>query len=402
MLFKRTTTSNAVEDVLLTDNLHEDSMSSSDKQAPIDKTTQPIASQGDQEITQEQLALSKRLFNWRTLLPLAVVLVALVIFAQRANINPQRTWAAIRNANILLFLAGFAIYYLSFAIRALRWRLLLENAGFTRANGIHLPRFWKLVEIIYISFFANSVVPAKLGDVYRAYLLRQETNVPTTRSFGTVVAERLLDLIVLLLLFVPAILISLHDHMPPQIRLSLEALLIIVVAGIAGLFVLRHARESIARLIPKRFREHYYHFQEGTLGSFRRLPILAVLTICVWSCEGLRFFFVAASLNLIGGSFIHILTAAVVIGLGEALLSAIPTTGGGVGLVEGGMVAMIALFYQGANAVNLTAAAILLDRTITLFSILAIGFVVFLIAFSKRAAGKKVQIQRSRELDTEI
>jgi len=383
-----------VEDVLLTDNIHEDSASSSGGQVQTGKITRELllTSQDEPEITQEQLALGKRLLNWRTLLPLVVVIVAIVIFAQRSNINPQRTWAAIRSANMLLFLTGFAVYYLSFAIRALRWRILLKNAGFTKENGVRLPGFWKLVEIIYISFFANSVVPAKLGDLYRAYLLRQEIGVSTTRSFGTVIAERLLDLIVLLLMFIPAIIISLHDHMPMEIRVSLEILLAVVITGIAGLFVLRLAREPIAKLVPRRFRVYYYHFQEGTLGSFRRLPVLTGLTIGVWSCEALRFFFVAASLNLIGGSFIHILSAAVVVGLGEALLTAIPTTGGGVGLVEGGMVAMIALFYQGANAVNLTAAAILLDRTITLLSLLVIGFIVFLIAFGKKAAGRKQQI----------
>lgn len=337
------------------------------------------------EITREQLSLSKRLLNWRTIIPLIIVIVLLVFFAQRANINPQKTWSAIQSANMLFFLAAFFIYYLSFTIRALRWRLLLKNVGFTRANGVHLPQFWKIVEIIFISFFANVIVPAKLGDLYRAYLLRQEIGVSTSRSFGTVLAERLLDLIVLLLLFIPAVLISLHENLPPQLRLGLELVLVAVVAGVAGLFVLRLAREQIAGIIPARFRSHYYHFQEGTLGSFKHLPSLAGLTVGVWICEALRFFFVAAALNLIGGSLIHMLAAAIFIGLGEALLTAIPATGGGVGIVEGGMVAMIALFYHGPNAVNLTAAAILLDRTISLFSILVIGFLVFLIAFGHKA-----------------
>jgi uncharacterized membrane protein YbhN (UPF0104 family) len=106
----------------------------------------------------------------------------------------------------------------------------------------------------------------------------------------------------------------------------------------------------------------------------------------VWLCEALRFFFIALSLHLISGDLVHIAAAAIFIGLGEALLSAIPATGGGVGFVEGGMVAMIALFYQGADAVNLTAAAILLDRAISLLSILIIGFFVFLFAFSRKAA----------------
>ncbi|GCE03673.1 lysylphosphatidylglycerol synthase transmembrane domain-containing protein [Dictyobacter aurantiacus] len=342
-----------------------------------------------EEVSRDQLALGKRLLNWRTLVPLAFVIVALVIVALKANINPQKTWAAIRHANLIFFLCAFCIYYLSFGLRAWRWKFLLENVGFKPENGIHLPRLPKLVEIVYISFFANVVVPAKLGDLYRAYLLRQEINVSTTRSFGTVLAERLLDLIILLLLFIPAVLISLHQNMPPQIALGMKILLIAVVIGVIGLFVLRQMRESIAKLIPGRFREQYYHFQEGTLGSFRRLPQLTLLTMGVWSCEALRFLFIALALNLIDGNLIHILTASIFIGLGEALLTVIPATGGGVGLVEGGMAAMIALFYKGVDLVNQTAAAILLDRIITLFSILVFGFIVFIIAFGKKAAQKR-------------
>lgn len=338
------------------------------------------------ELTRDQLALGKRFINWRTLVPLVIVIVVLIIVAKKSNINPQKTWAVIQHANPLFFVAAFLIYYLSFALRTLRWRLLLENVGFKPENGIQLPRFRKLVEIIYISFFANAIVPAKLGDIYRAYLLRQEIGVSTTRSFGTVLAERLLDLIVLLLIFIPAMLVSLHQSMPSQLFLGMQVLLVAVIVGVAGLFVLRVAREPIAKLVPPRFRAHYYHFQEGTLGSFRRFPQLTVLTVSVWSCEALRFFFIALSLHLISGNIIHILAATVFIGLGEALLTAIPTTGGGVGLVEGGMAAMIALFYQGKDLVNQTAAAILLDRVITLFSILIIGFILFLIAFGKKTA----------------
>jgi len=58
----------------------------------------------------------------------------------------------------------------------------------------------------------------------------------------------------------------------------------------------------------------------------------------------------------------------------------VPFTGGGVGLVEGGMFAMIALFTSNTSR---AAAAILTDRTISLFSILVFGFIVFMIAFGR-------------------
>lgn len=338
--------------------------------------------QQEPEITQEQLSIGRRLLNWRTIVPLVIVIVALVYFAKQANIDPQKTWAALRGANASFVLAAFTIYYLSFPLRTFRWQMLLHNVGYTRSNGVHLPKFLKLLEILYISWFANVIVPAKLGDLYRAYLLRKETGLSASRTFGTVLAERLLDLIVLLLLFIPAVIISLHENLPRQLQTGLTVTLAAVIVGIIGLFVLRAFPTQIARLIPARFRGHYNHFQEGTLGSFRHVPTLSVLTVGVWACESLRFFFVALAFNLIGGSPLHIIAAALFIALGEALLTVVPFTGGGLGLVEGGMLAMIAFFSSNSS---LAAAAILTDRTISLFSILVIGFIVFMIAVGRQA-----------------
>ncbi len=360
-----------------------DSIETDSQSLEVEKKTAELLNQDanpDSEISQSQLSIGRRLLNWRTLIPLVIVFAALAYFAKQSNINPQQTWAALRSANVLLLLAAFLIYYLSFPIRTLRWRILLQNVGYTKSKGVKLPQFPKLLEILYISWFANVIVPAKLGDLYRAYLLRKETDLPTSRTFGTVLAERLLDLIVLLLLFIPAVIISLHENLPSQLQTGLKVTLALVVLGIAGLFVLRLFPTKIARLVPERFRGHYNHFQQGTLGSFRRVPTLSALTVAVWTCESARFLLVALAFNLIGGDPLHVVTAALFIALGEALLTVVPFTSGGIGLVEGGMLAMIALFSSNHN---LAAAAILSDRAISLFSILIIGFIVFMVAFGR-------------------
>ena len=351
-----------------------------------DLLQQQLHPEKEPEITREQLSLGKRLLNWRTILPLVIVIALLIYVAQKTNIDPQQTWATIRSANLVFFLAAFLVYYLSFPIRALRWRLLLGNVGFNKANGVQLPHFLKLVEIIYISFFANVVVPARLGEIYRAYLLRQETGLSATRTFGTVLAERLLDLIVLVLIMITAIMVSFHEKLPPQLLFGLKVTIALVAAGVIGLFALRLLRERVAQLIPPHFRDRYNHFQEGTLGSFRRMPSLTGLTVAVWACESLRFYFIALALGLISGSPLHVIAAACFIGLGEALLTIIPFTAGGVGLVEAGMAAMILLFNPGMpNAANLSVAAVALDRTISLLSIWAFGFIIFMIAFGRQA-----------------
>ena len=335
------------------------------------------------EITQDQLSISKRLLNWRTIVPLIIAIIALVIFAQKININPKLTWLAMRNANVYFVLAAIIVYYFSFPIRTFRWRMLLENIGYTKENGIQLPNFWKLLEILYVSWFANVIVPAKLGDVYRAYLLRREAGLPASRTFGTILAERLLDLIILLLLFIPSVIISLHENLPPQLVLGLKITMVLVIVGIIGLFMLRMFPTQIGMVVPKRFRGYYYQFQEGTLGSFKRIPSLTGLTVGVWACEALRFFFIALALNLIPGNLTHVLSASLFIALGEALLTVIPFTGGGIGLVEGGMLAMISLFTPNTS---LALAAIVIDRAISLFSILVIGFFVFMFTISRQAS----------------
>jgi uncharacterized protein (TIRG00374 family) len=161
--------------------------------------------------------------------------------------------------------------------------------------------------------------------------------------------------------------------------------LVLVVVGVIALFLLRTYRDLIRRFVPKRLQGYYDHLHEGTLGSFRRVPLLFLLSVGVWLCEIGRFFFVALALNLIGGSLLHIAAATTFIALSEALLSTVPFTSGGVGLVEGGMLGVILLFTPSHD---LAAAGVLLDRVISLFSILLIGFLIFLITSGRQVAKK--------------
>jgi uncharacterized protein (TIRG00374 family) len=321
-------------------------------------------------------------FSWRTILPLVVVVILFVLVAQHLSLElkPDKIAAALARANLWLFLGAFAVYYASFPLRVFRWKLLLENAGYGKRSGIPLPNSVKLTQILYLSWFANVVVPAKLGDVYRAYLLRQEAEVSTSRSFGTVLAERILDLIALLILFISAALITLHGQLPDKVESALWFCLVLVAGLVAGLVLLRFFPEQIGRLVPARFKEHYIHFQEGTLGSFKRLHLLAPLTVIIWSMESSRFMLVALSTGLLGGHPLHVFAAALFIALGESLLTTVPLTSGGVGFVEAGMLAMILLFTSNtAAAQNTAAATIVLDRIISLISILIIGGLLFFV-----------------------
>src|SRR5437764_13292226 len=98
-----------MEDILITRKAQNDSVSSSvdDNHAETIEKNQadPLEQelfkedkqvQEEPEITREQLALSKRLLNWRTLVPLVIVVAAIVFFVRQEHINPQETWSAMR------------------------------------------------------------------------------------------------------------------------------------------------------------------------------------------------------------------------------------------------------------------------------------------------------------------
>ena len=73
-----------------------------------------------------------------------------------------------------------------------------------------------LSEIIFLSWFANCIVPAKLGDAYRAYLLKLNAPVSFTRTFGTVFIERILDLFTIAIMGLAAGFWSFRSGLPHE------------------------------------------------------------------------------------------------------------------------------------------------------------------------------------------
>ena len=79
-------------------------------------------------------------------------------------------------------------------IRAWRWRYLLEPVKLVPT----LPLF----SAVCIGFMANMLLPAHAGEVVRAYIIGRKAHVNTIASFGTIVVERLMDFVVILLVLV--------------------------------------------------------------------------------------------------------------------------------------------------------------------------------------------------------
>lgn len=327
----------------------------------------------------EAPALGQRVFRPRTIISFAVGVLILAFSMNRLHVDVGATWLQMRAANPLFLIAAFLLYYCTFPVRGLRWRRLLRNTG-SPPDG--LPSVLSLSEIVFLSFFANCVVPAKLGDVYRAYLLRQRSPVSFSKAGGTIVAERLIDLIAVLILLGAFGLLSFRGVLPPSVLLAMEAgFAVAAVAGV-GLLMLGRIDPHLQRLVPQRFAHIYAHFRDGVLGSFGAYPQVLGLTMVAWLVECSRLFLVTQSVGLSLSSNVALnLVMIGFIALAGSFLSAPPGTPGGLGYVEASMVLILTLFGA-TQSVALSVA--LLDRAISYASLVVIGFVVYL--YSQRYA----------------
>ncbi|MGM0497532.1 MAG: lysylphosphatidylglycerol synthase transmembrane domain-containing protein [Bacteroidota bacterium] len=120
---------------------------------------------------------------------IGVLVGLLFLFLTLRNKPLDRIWESITQAKWLyVFLTG-AFLLVTFILRALRWRILIHNLGYDVKKR-------HIITSTVMGYFVNSFTP-KLGEIVRCATLQKTTNVPLTRSFGSVVSERIYDILVL-------------------------------------------------------------------------------------------------------------------------------------------------------------------------------------------------------------
>jgi glycosyltransferase 2 family protein len=115
-----------------------------------------------------------------------------------AGIDFGDLWAVLRKANYWWLLPAIAFSFLSFFIRARRWILLIEPLGST-------PGLMNTYHAVVTGYFANMIFP-RLGEVAKCAALGKKENIPFDRLVGTMLVERTVDILsVLVILGVPCL-----------------------------------------------------------------------------------------------------------------------------------------------------------------------------------------------------
>ncbi|MGH2898660.1 MAG: lysylphosphatidylglycerol synthase transmembrane domain-containing protein [Solirubrobacteraceae bacterium] len=260
--------------------------------------------------------------------------------------------------------AAVAFYLAGCGVRAERWFELL------RYNGAQ-PRRRDAYGLLAVGNFGNNVLPARAGDALRVVLIAPRARTDARTAIGTIVAERVLDVVVLVGLFVVLAYGVLGGvDVPSAGRLLFAALLVAALIALlaAAAYALHrggHLRRVLAFLAP---------MAEATrnLRSNHGMRLLA-LTFAVWALEWIAWWLTARALGL----DFALLEVGYLMGL-ASVFALVPSGPGYVGTFDAAVVFGVrALGRTGAQALSY----VLLLRFVVTVPITLIGLVVLVAGY---------------------
>ncbi len=214
------------------------------------------------------------------------------------SLDPGALAAALARANFLYVLPAIAVFFCGIWLRSLRWRVLLRPA--LRAEQRATPGTGRLFQVLVVGLTVNNVLPARLGELARAYLLWHRERIEPGATIATIVLERVLDGLTLLVF---AGLAALVVPFPPQLQgvawftagifLTVTVLLVAFLAWPAP-FVALAVRAF--RFLPERFahlgERLVFSFVDGlaVLRDPRSLVAVLALSLTAWFAEATMYY----------------------------------------------------------------------------------------------------------------
>lgn len=197
------------------------------------------------------------------------------------RVRPALLWAALKETDPVALGCCVFFFGVSCLARAAMWRVTtrpLQPVGFSTLCGG-----------VVVGYLANNLLPARAGEVVRAYYLTRRTGIPGPAAFATVCVERLLDAASLGFLVAAALVVGVRGLKAETARLTLLALCGTLTAGaavFAGLLRLNErAGGAPALLTPLRNALASFTGPLRSLGRPRTLALLITLSLLAWGAN---------------------------------------------------------------------------------------------------------------------
>ena len=267
----------------------------------------------------------------RTVIVLLLAGGLLALFLR--NTDLRVVGAEMSRARLDLVVASLIVTGLTYVLRALRWQYLLVPIGRVRLS--------QALKATVIGFAATALLPARAGELLRPYLLARKEGLSATATFATVIVERLLDTITVVLLFTSYLLVfdtgvgAADAATFSQVKLGGAAAAAVCLVVLVVLFFLAghpgtldRLTRGVARILPARLADRAGRvirtFAEGlaTVRQPGRLLAAIGLSLPLWLSIALGIWLVTRAFHIempFTGSFL--IVALLVVGV------AVPTPG---------------------------------------------------------------------------
>jgi len=293
-----------------------------------------------------------------------IILSAILIF-----VNPYETFKEMSKVKIEVILITFIIANLATFIRVLKWRFLLDNV-----------KMKDLIPIQLLGITISNLTPGKSGEPIKSILLKLKTGKSISSTLPSVIWERILDILVLLLFSFIGI-YTFIDRFSEEykffIYFSIFAFIIIITFLFLGLknkflgkVILKYLKKlSFFKSVNEKFLENFY---SSTKIKYYNILASFILTAFVWLLDSLIFFLISTS--FISNTKINIITFSSLLSI-SILLSILSFLPGGIGGTEAIMILL--LVYLGFSK-SIAASIVIIGRFMTLGYSFILGYLSFL------------------------
>lgn len=271
----------------------------------------------------------------------AAVSVIFLYFGFR-DIHWGDVFAALKEANYIWLLPALVVYSLTMLLRAWRWRTIISPM-------CSLGTF-QLLPVILMGYAVNNTVPARAGDIFRAYVLKKRYEVSKTSSVATIILERIFDGLTMLgfLMFTIMTIAATKKIAGLSIPLAIAligTLTILFLVARRPAFLARGYDSIAARILPERFRDKLRgllsRFVDGlqSIRSPQLIGICLLQSVAIWLLETATYYIVMQSFPALRLSFPEMMLMVAVVNLAISL----PSTPGNVGTFDALGIAILKL-----------------------------------------------------------
>lgn len=258
---------------------------------------------------------------------------------------------------VALFLAAS-----NYAVRIVRWQYYL------RLIGVSVPKTESA--LVFLAGFVFSVTPGKLGEAFKSLILFESRGISIARTVPVVIAERLTDLIGLVILIALGSLSFKHGLSITIVSATMVAFLVAACTyrPLGNFFLGVASRIRFTKRLTAKLREAYDSLYEMTLPA----PLLfgTVIATFAWGLECAALYYIIEGL----GGYILAWDATVFAYSTSTIAGAVAMMPGGLGVTEVGMTGLIQALGKGQISPATAAAATILVRVATLWFAVALGF----------------------------